>query len=168
MLPVACLAASWNPDHRQDIWGHLRKKGAELPGRVWLGQRLMNREAREVFQKESPPLSLLSTPISCCRGPTLFAWDREVRGIGHQTSDSSPTFITAYFHLCGSLGSSSARPSSPAFQAKWPEAGLGLNLRVNFRLGVSLLGCIRSYINKQENSIFSARVDTRTSTGVSY
>lgn len=103
-----------------------------------------------------PPLSLLSAPTSCHGGPIPFARDRGVCSIGCQTSGSSPTFITAYLHLCGSPGSPSTHPSSPASHAKWPEAGLGLNISVNFKLGVSLLNCIHFYINKQENSIYFA------------
>lgn len=102
------------------------------------------REARKVF-----PFYPLPPATSHPGGPVLFAWDRGVYCIWHETSGSILMVVTKYFHPCSSLGSPSALcPLSRAFQAKWPEAGLGLNISVTFKLGVNLLNGIRFYINK--------------------
>lgn len=100
MLPILCLTVSWNPDHRQDLWGQLWKEGSQVTRQGMAQAIVMDREEREVFQKESPlyPSSLPPPPAMEVLSPLPGTGEFVVLGVRPVAAaphSSLLTFISA-------------------------------------------------------------------------
>lgn len=123
---------SWGLGRMRDLGVRYERKGVTRKSVAQAVAEEQTRGGKGMLQKKSPS-SILSAPHSYREVLPSFT------ALGTRLVATAPHASLINFIIAVRWVLLHSHPMSTAFQATWPEAGLGLNISVNCKLGVNLL-----------------------------